>query len=436
MSSASGQPHPRGDRFASRAQQRFFFANYPQGAKETAEKMKCRSKKGSYRREHPIKAANLPEHVGKGLRLRRVKVPQPILRHGVTRAGRVGVEYVHEGVKGWGLNETAARASWQSNRAMRIGKRAQDGSGNATGRKFTEAANPRSKKAVVKPNAMPSIASAPEPLAPVGKAAPGSWKTIDQRQQSQYRARRYKRRGIAAATTGLGLATVALQRNPKALSNAARVARRATKDAYPVREGPHYFMVRFGEPNESNLKTLPRRAQYVGRAARGDHGNTGLAGGGAALFGAGTATAVGARGVESYQQRRINARRKTNAQRGIGKAARYYDPEDRRQRRRGLTAGGLATSGGYLTVTGAREAARHVKAQNNPQTRGALEHLSQHFPPGTDKRARALVNAVAGRKATVIHHGTSGRILLGAGLLGAGASVVRRSDDPRRRRWS
>lgn len=65
-----------------------------------------------------------------GLRLIKPKAAKPIIRGGVTRAGKVGMEFEHEGVKGWGTSESAAHAAWQQNRAARngvsVGKRVTD----------------------------------------------------------------------------------------------------------------------------------------------------------------------------------------------------------------------------------------------------------------------------------------------------------------------
>lgn len=159
--------------------------------------------------------------LSKKLLLRKPKVPSPTLRYGVARQGRVGVEYEHQGVKGWGPDETAARASWEQNRAMskrddwevpmdhfmpatpRTRPNYRDGSGNVVGKRMTGAVTGVAKPKKVQPTrtaprtaaaAMPDFTKPPIPPHLIGKR--------DRRYNPEHG--RQRRLGVAAAGAGIG----------------------------------------------------------------------------------------------------------------------------------------------------------------------------------------------------------------------------------------
>lgn len=128
----------------------------------------------------------------------------------------------------------------------------------------------------------------------------GEWKTIDQRELSQRRARKYMRAAGAAVGGGTGL--VLLHRRPgdtQKVAHAAKLIRAATK-------GPASAKVKAG-----NIGRIAR--QEASEHTTGAKIGAGAIAGGAALGGA-------AKGAHTYQQHKINERRRTHYKQGLKKS--------------------------------------------------------------------------------------------------------------------
>lgn len=121
----------------------------------------------------------------------------------------------------------------------------------------------------------------------------GDWKTIDQRERTQGRSRKTMRRAGAAAGVGAGIAAIGLRGGggPKA-ATAARIA------------GGHLT-------SQGKLGEKVKRIGRVGSFHLKDP-DVAMVAGGAGLAGAATATAAGAKGHHTYQQHKINQRRRAN----------------------------------------------------------------------------------------------------------------------------
>lgn len=391
----SDLPHPRGGKFRSKAQQRYWFATRGQAA---GRQVAHNTAPAGYKGDHPVNAAHLPQHVRK---------------RAVGNGVFIGKRYIEKS----GQPQKPAQPMARNGVLV-------------------------PKKQLVRSNAMGSIAAMPELIGPqqqMSKAAPGSWKTIDQRERAQVRARRQHARGILNIAGGLTVATAASSANGRSIPNAIHAGRyMAGRDrpmllqGYQGRVNSAVRRVPWRDADEPVRAGLRRRAQYAGRIVRRSPA-TAVAGAGLGMIGYGATQMARGKLKEGYQQRRINSRRKANAER-FGKADRFYDPEDRRQRRLGAAAAGSA-------LVGADQVRRGVRSvQQSTRTLGAAKKVGEYLGAHDVKSkgdVKVLVNLAhnAERGAVLLNPRAAARIGGGAALVGGAGMLVRRGNDPRRRRW-
>lgn len=117
--------------------------------------------------------------------------------------------------------------------------------------------------------------------------------------------------------------------------------------------------------------------------------------------------------------------------RKFSKAARYYDPEDRRQRRLGAAASGAGITGGLLARSGVKQVQRETRALHGAQAH-AIKVLAQ--PNHREHLALQKIADNAGERGSfLIRPRAAGKIGLGATLVtGAGALMA----DHHKRRYS
>lgn len=212
----------------------------------------------------------------------------------------------------------------------------------------------------------------------VGKKM-GDWQTIDQRERKAGKARKTQRRGMAAAGTGAGLA-----------GGAYLMGRPGNNDLGPSRNAALSQAKDIGRDAQFKNKAhgilgsrLKSRAKDFGRLATHSAKTRPLGAaliGGTALAGVGAAGKIQGASREAYQQQMINARRRSNAKRGVAKASRYYDADARRRHHMGMAEGATAVSGTALAGYGGVRAARHTEMSNS----AALNHGAHDKVRGKD----------------------------------------------------
>jgi hypothetical protein len=149
-----------------------------------------------------------------------------------------------------------------------------------------------------------------KPVAKIDFSKVGNWKTIDQREQSQRRSRKAMR--AAGAGFGIGAGALALGVKRGGADEVLRTTKfvggnlkRVAQAKGPVRE-----KIKIGTANTA----------YAARA----NPDAALAAGGAGLAGGSVALGAGAKGHHTYQQHKINQRRRSNAKKKVSKS---YDLE-------------------------------------------------------------------------------------------------------------
>lgn len=130
-------------------------------------------------------------------------------------------------------------------------------------------------------------------------------------------------------------------------------------------------------------------------------------------------------GKEHSAAERLIARRGSQ----LSKAARSYDPEERRQRRLGAAAAGSALGGGHLVRTGGR------RIQKDTRSLRTVESHADKLDSGagSSQYGRALLDTASRtRGSALVNRGAAGRVAAGAGLLGGAAALM---SDRHKRKW-
>lgn len=129
----------------------------------------------------------------------------------------------------------------------------------------------------------------------------GEWKTIGQRERTQTRNRKTMRAANAAVGAGAGLVGYAAYKNPKLGQQAMGAAKHAASS---------FGVGRAAGGIKQGVQTAGRS---LGRSVnRTPFGGTAAAGAG--VIGGAAAVGAGAKGQHTYQQHKINQRRRNNAQ--------------------------------------------------------------------------------------------------------------------------
>lgn len=197
---------------------------------------------------------------------------------------------------------------------------------------------------------------------PVEKAA-GSWKTIDQRQDSQYRARRWKRRGLEAAGVGGGVIGAAELKEPGSAKSAYNNAKAIGLS--------HRFATLDSKNPMVHVRALKDTAHYArGVVSHAPRGTQAALAGGAVVAG-GALAAAGGRAAESYQQHRINQRRKSNVKKNAFGVSTEYEIDKRffseKARKKDAKSGDALPDGSFP-----------IKNKGDLANAERLEHFSSH----------------------------------------------------------
>lgn len=183
----------------------------------------------------------------------------------------------------------------------------------------------------------------------------GDWKTIGQREQTQRRNRKTMRAAGAGAAIGGGLVAAGVRRNPAmfnaAVKNVADTARMSRPKSGSI----------FAQKNnrEAIKQTLGMAKDNARGIASSDRTAAGLAAAGSGLIAGSSAAGAGAKAQHTYQQHKINQRRRSNAKvRKNQSPSRGYREEWNYQRKKAnkqeaLAQGALASgAGGALALAG------------------------------------------------------------------------------------
>ena len=224
----------------------------------------------------------------------------------------------------------------------------------------------------------------------------GDWKTIDQREQVQRRQRKAMRGAGAAAGVGAGLVTLGYHDSgdrPKYKAGVGTL--RQIKGMHAAKE----------MSNKDALKAAGRTARTVGGelSASGKIG-VGMLGGAALVGGA-------AKGRHTYEQHKINQRRRQNFRKDWSPTARNYDPEANRGRRSkayevggGAIAGAAGVSaaglGGNAVIAGRRaaklgEVAAQAKRQKKAYAGTARQAGKLASQAAKSKKAALVLTPIA-----------------------------------------
>lgn len=265
----------------------------------------------------------------------------------------------------------------------------------------------------------------------------GDWKTIGQREQTQRRDRKVMRRAGAGAGLSAGLAATVVARNPNALKGAERTVK-ATGNTFKI--------------SRKTGMGVKDSAKGAGRSLRSQVTAPGSSGGNAVLAGAagvGAAGAAGgaAKGQHTYQQHKINSRRRDNAKKvskmdsdpfGISKASTaglrtpsitsMKKPFPKKQA--ALAGGGAAAvGGGVLVARKKRESVEKGLGDASKKITAAARRSGQAAKKGYTAAGNQSSNAnsgsyVAGAAARKLRAPAA---LAGAG--GAGYEVSQRKEN-------
>lgn len=175
----------------------------------------------------------------------------------------------------------------------------------------------------------------------------GDWKTINQRERTQSRSRKTMRGAATVGSLGAGLATAGLARKGS-LKGGIETGKEARKIYGLARSA--------GGGRGKSSVTAGRYAAH--RHAMPDRRVDSMVTGGVGLMAGAAATGAGAKGHHTYQQRKINQRRRSNRQKQLSKS--LFDSETSRMKRSEgyKTATDITTGGLMAGAVGAGTAAR------------------------------------------------------------------------------
>lgn len=226
----------------------------------------------------------------------------------------------------------------------------------------------------------------------------GEWKTIDQRELSQRRSRKAMRYAGAGAAAGAALI-------------AGGHGAGATKKTVGLARGAKATMKNPMFNSKSKRKVI---YEGVKDSAKADGGVAAQLGGGA-LIGASGVVGSGAKGHHTYQQHKVNERRRANFKRDVEKAwtpsSSKFDPEGKREKRadaypKVLAVGSGAAAGaagykGLQAIKAGAKAKQYKKTMKNPK------HAAQSSTHRGFKAAQKS-SAVKGGKLAAVAVGLGG----------------------------
>ena len=185
----------------------------------------------------------------------------------------------------------------------------------------------------------------------------GDWKSIDQRERSQARSRKTMR--VAGTAAGLGAAAVGVGAARGGNLRGAKTILTAPKRGYKFARGLGL----------DKTTSVDQGIKNAAGAAKTAHGSATMLGGAGAVVSA-TAVGAGAKGHHTYQQHKINQRRRSNYKQKSEITAKSYEPvlkelfdsESKRMKRAegyktgtDITTGGLGVGAGVAAASARKQ---------------------------------------------------------------------------------